>query len=118
MVRTNMIKNCPVTTADIEIADKIFGPDLPTLKGKTVRRQPDRGNVITCMYLRIRELNHKVTLGADVMFVDRIPFFISVSRGIKFITVEYIPRRTKKLLGGALKIVEFYRARGFQVKTA
>jgi hypothetical protein len=36
----NMIKNNPVTTADVELAEKIFGPDIATLKGKTTRRKP------------------------------------------------------------------------------
>jgi hypothetical protein len=38
----NSIKNNPVTTEDIEIAEKIFGPDIPSLKGKTTCRKPNR----------------------------------------------------------------------------
>jgi hypothetical protein len=29
----NLIKNNPVTTEDIKITKKIFGPDIPSLKG-------------------------------------------------------------------------------------
>jgi hypothetical protein len=36
MVRSNMITNCPVSTINITNANKIFGPDIATLKGKTV----------------------------------------------------------------------------------
>jgi hypothetical protein len=36
----NAIKNNPVTTEDVNIAEKIFGPDLATLKGKMTRRAP------------------------------------------------------------------------------
>jgi hypothetical protein len=36
----NAIKNNPVTTKDIEIAEKIFGPDISSLKGKTTRQKP------------------------------------------------------------------------------
>jgi hypothetical protein len=36
----NAIKNNPVTTEDINIAEKIFGPDVATLKGKTTHHAP------------------------------------------------------------------------------
>ena len=36
----NTIKNCPVTVEDVSIAEKIFGPDVSSLKGKSTRRKP------------------------------------------------------------------------------
>ena len=41
IVDQNLLPNCPVTRADIMAAEKIFGPDLGILKGKTVRKQTD-----------------------------------------------------------------------------
>jgi len=35
LLRMNIIKNCPVTTKDVDNAEKIFGPDISTLKGRT-----------------------------------------------------------------------------------
>jgi len=35
IIRMNSIKNCPVTIDDINLADKIFGKDIDSLKGKT-----------------------------------------------------------------------------------
>ena len=40
MIRQNIIQNFPVTVEDIEIAEKIFGPDVSTLKVKTTRQRP------------------------------------------------------------------------------
>ena len=40
MIRKNIIQNSPVTVEDIEIAEKIFGPDVSTLKVKTTRQRP------------------------------------------------------------------------------
>jgi hypothetical protein len=37
MVSSNMISNCPVTPSDITVANKIFGPNVASMKGKTVR---------------------------------------------------------------------------------
>ena len=36
MQKGNVIKNCPVTAADVDIAEKIYS----TLKGKTTRKTP------------------------------------------------------------------------------
>jgi hypothetical protein len=41
MVRSNMTKNCSVTSTDIEKAHKLFGDDIATLRGKIVRNTPD-----------------------------------------------------------------------------
>ena len=40
MMRMNLVKNCPITTDDVRLAEKIFGPDIGTIKGKMVRRKP------------------------------------------------------------------------------
>jgi hypothetical protein len=37
IIRMNTFKNCPVTVTDADLAEKIFGPDLGTLKGKSTR---------------------------------------------------------------------------------
>jgi hypothetical protein len=81
MVRSNMIKNFPISPTDITNAHKIFGPDIATLKGKTVRRTP--AGVMT-EYVKIPKeiisLNKNVTLAVDIMFVCGIPFMVSISR--------------------------------------
>jgi hypothetical protein len=37
LVKMNAIRNCPVTTEDVNIAKKIFGADMSSLKGKLTR---------------------------------------------------------------------------------
>jgi hypothetical protein len=37
MVSSNMITNCPVTPTDISAANKIVGPNVASIKGKTIR---------------------------------------------------------------------------------
>jgi hypothetical protein len=119
MVRSNMIRNCPITPADVKASNKIFGPDIASLKGKMTRNTPEP---VLTDYIKIPraiiDINKNVTLAADVMFVDSIPFLISVSRNVKFTTSEYVPRHTKPILVKSLKrIISLYGARGFKVVT-
>jgi hypothetical protein len=87
MVSSNMIRNCPVKPEDISAANKIFGPNVASLKGKTVRATQDP---VLTEYVQIPreivDLNKNVTITADIMFVGGIGFMITSSRGIKFTT--------------------------------
>jgi hypothetical protein len=59
-----------------------------------------------------------VTLAADVMFCNGLPFFVTVSRDIKLITVEFLPSRTVESLCSKLsKVLKVYRRGGFAVRT-
>ena len=40
MLRLSMIVNCPINFYDVKNAKLIFGPDITSLKGKSVRRKP------------------------------------------------------------------------------
>ena len=60
-----------------------------------------------------------VVLVADVMFVNGLPFFVTMSRNIRLYTVEHIPSRSVKQLSRSLtKILKTYGARGFVVTLA
>ena len=38
MLKSNIMTNCPVTAADVDIAEKNYGPAISILKGKTTRQ--------------------------------------------------------------------------------
>jgi hypothetical protein len=40
MIRMNLIKNNVVTTEDVNLAMKAYGPDISGIKGKTMRQKP------------------------------------------------------------------------------
>jgi hypothetical protein len=42
LLQMNIIKNCPVTVEDLNIADKIFGPDVSSLKASLQDRSRSR----------------------------------------------------------------------------
>jgi hypothetical protein len=45
MVHEQLLTNCPVTMRDVDNANRIFGPDLANLRGKTTRTKPERVRV-------------------------------------------------------------------------
>ena len=62
---------------------------------------------------------HKfLTLTADVMFVNGVPFLVTFSRKIRLFTVELFPRRTAAQLSSYLtKVVKLYVRGGFYIRT-
>jgi hypothetical protein len=104
MVHEKLIANCPVTVQDVHNANRIFGPDLANLRGNTTRKKTEH---VRADYVEIpRDLvnMHKyVTLVADVMFVNGLPFLVTLSRGISLVTIEHLPSRTAKHLALTLE---------------
>jgi len=39
LIRSNQIKDCPVTVQDVDVALKIWGKNIAALKGRTTRRK-------------------------------------------------------------------------------
>jgi hypothetical protein len=115
-----MIKNCTVTPTDIDNARKLFGADIATLRGKTVRKTQDAAMAdYVAIPKEIIDLNKKITLAADILFVNGMPFVASLSRKIKFVTLEYVSSRSEpNLIKSLLKIVKLYKARVFEPCTA
>jgi len=69
IVSGNLISNLPVSIADINCAEKVFGPSLPILKGKTVRHSPKQvqSNYIS-VPASILAANQYVTLSCDIFY--------------------------------------------------
>jgi hypothetical protein len=120
MVSSNMITNCPVAPTDINADNKIFGPNVASLKVKTVR--VTQYPVLTS-YVKVPQeivdINKEITITADVIIVDGLRFMITSSRGVKFTTSEYIPTQSKANLTNSLKkLFEIYTHGGFTIQTA
>eukprot|EP00804_Cyclotella_cryptica_P019093 CCRYP_021211-RA/>CCRYP_021211-RA protein AED:0.16 eAED:0.16 QI:0/0/0/0.66/1/1/3/0/1057 len=120
MVRGKLLDDCPIDVVDLRNAHTIFGPDLAGLRGRTVRRRPERVTTDVVAVPRDFVRLHKfVTLTADIMFVNGIPFLLTRSRGIQLITVEFLPRQTAKIIGEKLtRVLQLYQRADFVVQTA
>ena len=80
-------------TKAVKKTNVIFGPYQPGLKGWNTQTTPkhvtsERVHIPTEYY----KLNKFMTLGADVMFVAGVQFFVTYSRKITFNTGEFLPR--------------------------
>ena len=116
----HLISNTPYTSQDVRRAEQIYGTDLGNLKGKTTRRNPPSVGQVTqqCPNTVIEQYGN-ITLSADIMHVNGIPFFVTRSRHIHFGTVDVLSSLQITDIAGALRrVVKIYGRGGFQVTTA
>ena len=120
LLKKNGIANCPVTPADVEAAEYILGPDIGSLKGKTTRQSlPIVDSPVTAVPADVLQEYRKVTLCVDIMYVNRVAMLVSISRKIRFGTLEVIPNnKSTVLLKGLKSILQVYQRRGFQIEMA
>ena len=113
-----MIPNCPYTSKDVLLAAKIIGPDIGTLKGKTVRKRPVRVDENTFVDFPVPEQYRDVTLSMDVLHVNGVPFLATVSRHIRFGTITALKSLTSESLIEAIKhVVGIYRRGNLRPRT-
>jgi len=105
-----MLRNCPISKADIAAAEDIFGPNLGWLKGKTVRRNNDHvPSLVANVPYDIIKLYKDVSLSFDIMFVNKIAFVVTVSQHIRFGTTERIGSRQADVVAKAVvRVITFY----------
>ncbi len=118
MVHENFLANSPVTVQDVNNAHHIYGRDLANIRGKTTRRKHEHVQIDYVQIPRDFVKMHKyVTLAADVMIVNGLPFLVTSSRGISLVTIEYLPSRTAKRLVHTLRrVFRIYRTCGYVIQ--
>ena len=112
------LRNCTTTPDDITRARTIHGPTLPPLKGKMVDTRPKlyepipRGNIPA----PIIEEHHDLSLQMDFCYVNRSPFFHTISDDICYRTTHACKSRSKgQILLSLKKVQTKYHCRGFNI---
>ena len=118
MLRTNLIKNCLVTERDVNIAKKIFGPDVGTLKGKTTRRKPgtvkeDQIKVPPELIAEPDDLIYSM----DLFYVNGMPMLNDIDKTVRYRKVVPLEDRTaKSLYKGIDTVLHNYNKANIQIK--
>ena len=116
---TFMKRNRPATISNIEIAEDIWGRYIEALNGKIVRIRSTQVKMDFVEFPKwLIKLHDKLFITVGMMFINRMPFLISVLRNIKFSTIQKMANIKKAtLLGGIGTIIAQYRKGGFHIKT-
>ena len=119
VIRSNHIKDCPVTVEDVDVALNILGKNIAALKVKTTWSEPntvarDSGKIP----VDLLELHKEVFLMLGICFVKRIPLCLTISRKICFTAVNHLANPTVPQIFAAFKeIYQYYLHRGFCIMT-
>jgi len=118
LLRQNIIQDCPVTVKDVNIAEKIFGPDIGSLKGKTTRKKPP---VVRNDDIEIPpELLHQhddLVYCMDIMFVNGMPMLTGIDKTIRYRGLVPLNSRTaEELYAGLDKFLRHYNKAGFRIR--
>jgi hypothetical protein len=113
------IKNCPVTTEDMNNAKKILGVNMSSLKGKSTRRKstPVREDVTEIPEGLILQ-NCSIDLCIDIMYVNKCGFMTTIDQTIHFRSALPIKNDTDEEYYHVLDMVlRLYNSAGFHIKT-
>ena len=121
MIDSRSLINSPITREAAKIAIDLWGPSVANLKGKTTRAKSDSVktgvDVITPLPPQILEFHAIVTLGIDVMKVNRLLFLVSYGRVINFgTTTELANMKTLSIVSAIILILRVYVTRRFRVE--
>ena len=108
-----------MTVQDIDVAIAIWGKGIFALKGNTTRNNtiPATEDLIQAPR-EIIKIHRDIIMKSDILFVNTIPFFLTLNRKFCFTMVHHIANRKDKTIYTPFKEVYiYYRKRLFGIIT-
>ena len=95
IIKMNAIWDNLVTNSDLKLMECLFGPDIPTIKGKTTRCHPHQ--LVSDMVSIPHELHDakcNVCLYTDIMYINGMSFLTTISKNTKYHTTMWVVDHT------------------------
>jgi hypothetical protein len=119
IIQSNQIKGCPVTVEHIDTALMIWGKNITALKGRTTHTKPDLvARDFVKVPVELLKLHKEVYITANLFFVNKILFFLTLSHKICFTAINHLMYKTVLQIFMAFKeIYQYYLQHGFHITT-
>jgi len=91
MIRMNLMKNDVVTTAEVNLGMKAYGPDIWGIKGKTTRSQltPVASNLVKIPE-ELLDIQHGLIISMDGLTVNSLKLPSTISHDLYYRTAQYV----------------------------
>jgi len=118
MMDSGAIQGCPLNWYDVTAMEDLFGPDVGCLKGKTTWQAPHRvPETLVAIPSSVLEQYQEVTLSVDVMFVNRLLIFITMSHHLRFGTAKLVSNQQPSTFTRCMQhVATVYQQCGFAMK--
>jgi AAA ATPase containing von Willebrand factor type A (vWA) domain len=120
IVSGNFVTNLPISLADVRRSEKIYGPAVPSIKGRTTRRQPEAVQDLVPVGIpreMYNEYKH-TTLCLDFFYVNKLIVMHAISRKLQHRWVCFPESRSMKHMKKNFDMLRrVYHSRGFRVVT-
>jgi hypothetical protein len=106
-----------MTVQDVDVDRKIWGKNIAALKGKTTRHKtiPVSRDYVK-FSLELMKLHKELFQRTDIFFVNKNPFFLTLSRKITFKSVNHLADHAAPQIFKAFKeIYQYYLQRGLHI---
>ena len=117
IIKMNMIWDNLVTKSDVKMMECLFGPDIPTIKGKTTRQCPHQlvSNVVSTPH-ELCDAQCNVCLYIDIMYINGMPFLTTISKNIMYCTAMWVADHTAPTITSLVEsTLKLNQRAGFQV---